>query len=192
MADAESVGPRVMHHVEALRQRLAGGALRSILTPEITLPLELALAHCGAHEGTLWCADLAEEFLVPVFNNGPNAETFLAKIRQPLTSGMISMTYAAAQRFAESEVYQHVAHDGKVDRETGNLTCSMMAVPFSFGGGVRGVVSAVKLKPASQREAPDPPPFGGRHLDVLAASAAAVGLMVEARLLNITLGVEIS
>ncbi|MEM7313771.1 MAG: GAF domain-containing protein [Planctomycetota bacterium] len=101
--------------------------------------------NAGADEGTLWIADLDESRLVPIFNSGPESESFVDKFRQPLDRGVVSMVFHSGQPFCENEVFKNSGHDDTVDKELGQVTAAMIALPLFFAHEPRGVISCVKL-----------------------------------------------
>lgn len=145
--------------------------------------------HVGAHEGTLWLIDENATALVPRFNTGERATEFVGNFRQPLQSGLISYVVHSEQPICENDVYRGGRYDKTLDDRLRLLTCAMIAVPFIFGGEVRGVVSCVQLKAASD-EKPDPPGFSGEHLREIQLVADAVGRLLEGKLLRLCLGLE--
>ena len=70
------------------------------------------------------------------------------------------------------------------------LTCSMIATPFYFGSRIRGVISAVKLKPRDQRDEPDPEPFDRRSTRILSLSAKVLEALFDRKLLSAVFGLE--
>lgn len=143
----------------------------------------------GAHEGTVWLLDQGRSFLVPRHNTGPNAKGFVGCYQQTLRSGMISMVVATEQPICENEVHKNQQQDRTLDQQLGLQTCAMLAVPFYFGGELRGVISAVQLKEANSAEA-DPPGFTADHLDVLQNAASVLSRLVEHQVLRLVLGLE--
>jgi len=144
----------------------------------------------GADEGTLWLADINQESLCPVFNNGPHAGEFVGQHMQPLNSGLVSMVYATEEFFCEENIYQNEEQSKKLDQKLGMLTCSMIAAPFYFGGRIRGVISAVKLKPADRRDDPDPEPFGRTAARRLSLTSKILETFFDEKLLSAAFGLE--
>jgi GAF domain-containing protein len=143
----------------------------------------------GAHEGTVWLLDESRRFLIPRFNNGPHAATVVGNFRQSLRAGMISMVVSTEQPICENDVHQNQQQDKTLDRELGLLTCAMLAVPLYFGGEMRGVISAVQLKPAAIA-APEPPGFTPQHLEALQLTASVLARLVDQQLYALALGLE--
>lgn len=129
---------------------------------EETLLCEV-FAVVGADEGTLWLLDEAQTALVPVWNSGPNAHRIVNHHRQPLNAGLVSLVCVTGQAICENGIYRNAGQDPTLDRHLGLLTCAMIAVPLHFRRAERGVVSCVKLKPATP-SAPDPAPFSAADL----------------------------
>jgi GAF domain-containing protein len=147
------------------------------------------LTRMSAHEGTLWLLDEARTLLRPRFNSGPRAAEFVGRFLQPLRAGMISMVVATEQPICENEVHKSQRQDPTLDTELGLRTCAMVAVPLYYAGELRGVISAVKLKPA-QGPAEDPPGFTMGDLQQLQRTASLVSRLIEHRLLTAILGSE--
>ena len=120
-------------------------------------------AAIGASEGTIWMLDEEAFSLVPIWNSGPDAKKFVARYRQPLVDGLVSLVCVTGQPLCENKVYQHASQDPRLDRKLGLLTCSMIAVPFDVAEETCGVVSCVKLKKAYSVD-PDPSPFTAADL----------------------------
>lgn len=144
----------------------------------------------GADEGTLWLADLEQVSLTPVFNSGPHADDFVGQHVQPLNSGLVSMVYATEELFCEESVYQNEVHSKQLDKKLGMLTCSMIAAPFYFGSRIRGVISAVKLKPMDRRDDPDPEPFDRKAVRRLSLTSKILETFFDEKLLSAAFGLE--
>jgi hypothetical protein len=175
---------RVLAAAEALDQ----GNFASVLDPVMREVAREAFAAAGADEGTLWLADAAGEYLVPVHNTGPDADRFVGGFRQPLDRGMISTVFAVEQPFCENEVYRNERHDATLDRSLGVVTCGMIAVPFYLARRLRGILSCVRLKPSP--DSPDPPHFTADELRRVELASHVLTRLLDARLLAVTVGWE--
>ena len=156
-----------------------------IFSPLMKGVLSSSFLLADATEITLWLADQDQEFLVPIFNSGPEADKFVNSFKQPLNSGLISMVFATEQPFCENEVHHNSQHDKTIDTAMETVTVSMIAVPLYYGGRLRGVVSCVRLK--ANAEAPDPPGFTGAHMRQIQLAAETLQRLIEHRLLSIAL-----
>ena len=168
-----------MELAEAGFDELFDGTMRGVFNE--------GLLHADAHEGTLWLLDPTRNFLVPRYNNGPNAVNFVGRFRQSLQTGMISMVVATEQPICENEVHKNTQQDPALDRKLGLVTCSMLAVPLYFAGELRGVISAVRLKPAESTK-PDPAGFSPDNLRGLQLVADVLERLIEHELLTLSLG----
>jgi len=139
-----------------------------------------------AHEGSVWLLDEARSHLIPRFNSGPNAASIVGAFALSLREGMISMVVATEQPICENAVYRNERQSKRLDDKLGLLTCAMLAVPFYFGGELRGVISAVQLKKGA--DAPEPAGFTAENLETLQLGAAVLGRMVDHQLLSLALG----
>jgi hypothetical protein len=173
-------------HAESLAANFAGVFDRSVRDLVIG-----GLEKAQADEGTIWVIDESQEFLVPVYNSGPWASEFVGKFRQSLRAGMISMVIATEQPICENGVQQNKGQDRTLDNRLGLETCAMIAVPFRFGGEMRGVVSAVQLRKAGD-DLPPPPGFSWDDLQTLLRTGTLLGRLVEHKLLTRMLGLELS
>lgn len=188
-ARLHAVQPLVTARVRELAALAGEGGFDEFFDLTMRGLLVSALECVGAHEGTVWLLDESRTVLVPRFNNGPNAATFVGSYRQPLRSGMISMVVSTEQPICENEVYQNQQQDKALDLMLGLLTCAMLATPLYFGGELRGVISAVQLKPA-HNHATEPPGFSAEHLEALQLVAAVLSRLVDQQLVALALGLE--
>ncbi len=148
-----------------------------------------AFNRVGAHEGSVWLLDEAREFLVPRYNSGPNAARFVNTFRQSVRSGMISMVVATEQPICENGMCEHPGQDRALNEMLRLEACAMLAVPFSFLGELRGVISCVQLKALGSPD-PDPPGFSPDALRALQSTAGLLSRLVEHRLFTLCLGLE--
>lgn len=185
--------PRFAPHQTALQDRVraAAEALDAETFPDVFDSVMrgvflTGLRDAGAHEGTLWLVDEAEEHLVPAVNTGSQAASFVGKFKQPLSRGLISMVYVTEQPFCENQVYAHQAQDRTLDQSLGVLTCSMIAVPLYFAQQLRGVISCVQLKPRDATD--DPPGFSPESLRHVQLASEVVSRLLDHRLVSVTVG----
>jgi transcriptional regulator with GAF, ATPase, and Fis domain len=147
------------------------------------------LARCGAHEGSVWLLDEERSTLVPRFNNGPNAASFVGSFRQPLSSGIISAVVATEQPMFENDMQGSTRHDPALQKKLGVRIGAMLAVPFYFAGELRGVLSAVQIA-SGDAAATRPAGFSPEALDTLQMTATVLARLLERRLLGNILGLE--
>ncbi|NNE92493.1 MAG: hypothetical protein HKN23_12670 [Verrucomicrobiales bacterium] len=157
----------------------------ALFDPLMQDELKRSFKSVGGSEGTVWLADQAGENLVAVFNSGPNADE-LTGFKQPLGKGIISLVFSHERPYCENEIGSCVEdHDDTLDRKIGTQTSAMIAVPFYFAYGLRGVVSCVKLG-----ENGDCDGFDSAHVDELAAAASVVERLIDCRLITAALGLD--
>lgn len=108
-----------------------------------------AFISAGGCEGTVWLVDENTRELVAAFNSGEDAESLIG-FRQPLGKGIISLVYAQQQPYCENDIQASEGHDDTLDRKISKHTTAMIAVPFYFGFGLRGVISSVQLEEAAR------------------------------------------
>jgi GAF domain len=166
---------------------------------------ELALRSSAADEGSIWLAVEGAQSLLPVWNNGPDAERFVGRFKLPTTAGISGFVFTSGISACEAEVCFHQRQHRELDRQLGVLTWAMLAVPLHFGGVARGVITAVRLirlkdlpecqrMPESSAEFPTgyqpPAAFSVADLRTMETVASAVGRLVEQRLTAWALGLE--
>lgn len=179
----------VTTRVKELATLAGNGAFGEFFDATMRATFVAALRTMGAHEGTVWLLNESRTEQIPRFNNGPNARNFVGIFRQPLRSGMISMVVSTEQPICENDVIRNQQHDASLDQELGLQTCAMVAVPFYFAGELRGVLTAVRLKPAATSE-PEPPGFAPQNLETLQLTASVLGRLLEQQLYTLALGLE--
>jgi len=172
--------------LDGMHGRVLDGALRSI----------------GAHEGSLWLAVDDGKALLPVWNNGPDAKRFVGSFRLPAVQGITGLVFSTGLSVCESEVCFNERQHRGLDDELGVLTWAMLAVPLSFYGEVRGVITAVRLvrrdaltsTPRSRAEwpadVPVPESFSMESLAQIEQTAAVLGRLLEHRFQAWALGGE--
>lgn len=181
--------PIVAARVRELAALAGQGAFEEFFDSTMRAVVTEGLRHAGAHEGTVWLLDETRTFLIPRFNNGPNAGQFVGRFRQSLRSGMISMVVSTEQPICENEVHKNQRQDKALDHELGVATCAMLATPLYFAGELRGVLSAVQLQAAGFPDS-EPPGFSARDLNVLELVATVLARLVEQQFLSLALGME--
>jgi hypothetical protein len=180
---------------EALHERIREAAqsidastFYDVFDPLMRLTAQDAFDSVGADEGTIWLADSKEENLVPSYNSGSRALSFVNQFRQPLARGLISLVFRNGQSFCENEVYRNAKQDPTLDKRLEVLTCGMIAVPFYFALEVRGIISCVKLK--ANEDAPDPSGFSPESIHRIERVAAVLGRMLDLSLVGTTVGLR--
>ncbi len=158
-----------------------------LLDPLLRRIVEQGFAEAGAHEGTIWLVDAAEQCLEPAFNTGPHAAKIIGQFQQPLGSGLISMVFATEQPFVENDVARNAQQSKLLDSQLQVQTRALMAVPLQFLNACRGVVSCVQLKSNNQPDG-DLPGFQPEHLVAVQRVTALLSQLVEYRLLSRTVG----
>lgn len=167
---------------------LDAGGFSELLDPLVRKVLKGAFQWTGGDEGTVWLADAEEEALVAMFNTGPHSGDLIG-YQQPLGRGIISLVYANEQPYCENEIAKRDGHDDTVDRKLGTETGAMIAVPFYFAFGLRGVISCVQLTRdnGDEKQAPG---FDTRHVEEISAAATVVERMINGRLLATSIGLD--
>jgi len=164
-----------------------------------------AVTAIHADEGSLWLAQDGGQFLLPVWNNGPDAARFVGSFRLPATQGITGLVFTSGLAACEGEVCFNQRQNRELDRTLGVLTWAMLAVPLKFAGAARGVLTAVRLirlsalpaltrVPESRADFPagwvPPDSFSIQDLANMETCSAAVGRLIEHRLTSWALGAE--
>jgi transcriptional regulator with GAF, ATPase, and Fis domain len=183
----EHLKPVLHDRMKRIGDAVHAGQFEHLLDPLLGQIIESGFREAGAHEGTVWLVDAAEEFLDPAFNTGPHAGKIVGHFKQPVNSGLISMVFATEQPFLENDVPRNAQQSKLLDSTLGVQTHALIAVPFHFLHACRGVVSCVQLKPADAG-APDPPGFVPTHLAGVQRTTALVSQLIEYRLLSCAVG----
>lgn len=187
--ELEAAGPRLAQAMDRLAATMEPAWFVRLMDDLVRTHVDETCRHIGASEGSLWIRDVAEEHLVTVYNTGPHAERIVLKHLQPLDRGIVSMVYRTGRTFAEADVHRSRQQDKTLDATLGILTCSMIAVPFACAGRIRGVLNAVKLKPADSQD-PDPPPFAPDATPRMQMLADTLDRLVDLKLAQVCLGLR--
>jgi hypothetical protein len=102
-----------------------------------------AVKSVDADDGALWLVDDVARELRPRFSIGEHSDILLNEIRQPLSSGLISMVFFTENSICEAEVGRRSEYCPDVDSRLGSKTKAMIAIPVFFAQRCRGVFSAV-------------------------------------------------
>jgi len=172
-------------------ERLAAGIqpeqFGSLMDPLMRQTLERGFAEAGAHEGTVWLLDPGNEFLVPAWNSGPNAARLVGQFKQPLSAGLICMVFASEQPFLENDVWKNSQQSKLLDSLLRVQTAAMIALPFYFLRGCRGVVSCVQIRSPAPEMA-EPPGFQPEHLAHIQRATTLLSNLLDLKLLSRTVG----
>lgn len=173
----------VERQLEAWIQKCAPEQIVAVIDAAALSLLRDAIVQAGGCEGTIWLIDSRSSELVACYNSGEEADR-LVGFRQPVGQGIISMVYAQQQPYCENQIHASTGHDDTLDRKIAKHTTAMIAVPFYFGFGLRGVVSCVQLAEAPRsREG-----FSSADVDTLARAVNLVERLVNGTLLTALLG----
>jgi hypothetical protein len=141
-----ALSARLTERVESAARALNPDTFQAALDPLMRHVISDAFSLAGAHEGTIWLVDAAEQHLMPVYNTGADAARFVGEFRQPLSRGLISLVFKNGQTLAENAVRENRQQDRTLDQSLGVETVAMLAVPFYFAKHPRGVISCVQLQ----------------------------------------------
>jgi len=102
-----------------------------------------AVVASGADQGALWLVDDWKHELRPCFSSARDSDRFLQEIRQPLSSGLISMVFFTEHAICEAHVGSRSEYCSDIDSRLGARTQAMVAIPIFFAQRCRGIFSAV-------------------------------------------------
>jgi hypothetical protein len=173
----------ISERLTALGDRVHAGQFRKLIDPLFEQVLRNGFIQAGADEGTVWVLDETGEHLVPAFNTGPRTAQFVGKFKQPLNQGLVGMVLACEQPFLENEVWKNAQHSKALDGLLGVQTQAMIAVPFYFLRGCRGVVSCVQLKLPQKAEA-SLTGFRPEHLAHIERTSALLSRLIDLKLVS--------
>jgi transcriptional regulator with GAF, ATPase, and Fis domain len=180
--------PSIEAQTQTLASMIVDEKFPDFFDPSLRAMLVESFRQMGADEGTIWLLDEDRQHLVPRYNSGPNANTFVGTFRQSLREGMISMVVATEQPICENEMPKNRRQDRRLDEQLQLQTVAMLAVPFYFAREMRGVISCVQLEPAGSTKVRSG--FSHEHLQALQLSAGVLSRLIDYRLLSLCLGLE--
>lgn len=176
-------GAEVERLLESWIREKSPAQVVSLVDAASLILLKDAFTAAGGCEGTIWLIDPKAGDLVASYNSGSEAEK-LVGFRQPTGQGIISLVFAQQQPYCENHIEASVGHDDTLDRKIAKHTTAMIAVPFYFAFGLRGVVSCVQLAEAPRsREG-----FRSADVETLARAVHLVGRLIDGTLLTSLLG----
>lgn len=150
--------------------------------------LREAVQLAGAEEGALWLVDDLKRELRPCFSVGTHFGSLLGEIRQPLSTGLISMVFFTENSICEAEVGRRTEYCPHVDQRLGAKTKAMIAIPVFFAQRCRGVFSAVLFE--NPIEAKMKNAFGPEDFDTLSRATSLWSELMDSQLAGI--GMRIS
>lgn len=178
-ADVES---HIESWIESSKPAEIAGLLDEVCLGELTRVFE----EIGGTEGTVWLSKSDGSALVAVLNSGENSKEIVG-FEQPIGSGIISMVFAQQQPYCENEISSRSGHDDTLDKQTSLATRAMVAIPFYFGFGLRGVISCVQLREA---KSPEPKGFESNDVEFILKAGNNVERLINGNLLSIALGID--
>jgi hypothetical protein len=173
----------VERQLEAWIRKLSPEQLITLIDAPALGLLRDAIVDAGGCEGTVWLIDGTCSELVASYNSGVDAAR-LVGFRQPMGQGIISMVFAQQQPYCENHIHASTGHDDTLDRKISKHTTAMIAVPFHFGFGLRGVVSCVQLAEAPRSR----DGFSSGDVETLARAVNLVERLINGALLTSILG----
>jgi hypothetical protein len=196
---------RLQERWTALWEKALSEAPNSLMDGLLGGLMTRALNGVRADEGTVWLAGRDGQSLVPVWNNGPDAERFVGRFQLPSAEGITGWVFTGGMAACESEVCFNQKQHRELDRQLGVLTWAMLAVPLRVAGATRGVITAVRLirlagmppmtvPPRTSADFPigfsPPASFSVDDLATMESTAQVLGRLLDHRLQSWALGFE--
>lgn len=185
-SDFSQLGTDVEKHIETWIEASNPVETAGLLDQVCQDILKGVFSQIGGSEGTVWLANPDEDSLVAVINSGPHSKDIVG-FEQPIGSGIISMVFAQQQPYCENEISADAGHDDTLDRQIDKATRAMVAIPFYFAFGLRGVISCVQLL---SDESPEPKGFGSADIEQMVKAGNNVERLVNGKLLSAVLGLD--
>lgn len=179
--------PELTKRLTRIGAELDAKQFAALLDPLMLNVLHHGVAEAGAHEGTLWLADEAGEFLVPTYNTGPNAKKFVGQFKQPLSTGLICMVFCSEQPFLENDASKNPNQSKLLDSLLHVETTALIAVPFYLFHACRGIVSCVQLSRVDE-SAVVANGFHAKDLTCIQRTSSLLSQLIEYQLLSSAIG----
>jgi hypothetical protein len=173
-------------HLAMVANYITGFNFASMLDGHSKRLIGDALERVRASAGSIWIVDAKHEYLMVAFNTGPHAKKEMEHFKQPLTAGIVSMSFSNEHSFLENEIQKNSQHDKTLDSKLHVKTQAMIVTPFYFLGGCRGVLTCVQIDgpEATSRSLG----FAEHDLSTIRHAAAVLGKLVDARILRTVVG----
>ncbi len=180
-------GTDVESHIESWIASSRPTDIASLLDHACLDVLTQTFEHIGGSEGTVWLSDASGQQLTAVLNSGPDAKEIVG-FEQPIGSGIVSMVYCQQQPYCENEIgTETAAHDDTLDRQIHKSTHAMVAIPFYFAFGLRGVISCVQLQ---EKDADEMGGFESADIEQMLKAGNHVERLLNGKLLSVALGFD--
>lgn len=179
------LGGELATHLEAWIESSNPQSLAGLLDDVSLDLLRSAFVSVGGCEGTVWLADRGRENLVAVYNSGSDAVE-LVGFEQPIGSGIVSLVFTQQQPYCENDIGSSQGHDNTLDKKIAKQTRAMIAVPFYFAFGLRGVISCVQL----EGNPSDSPGYSSNDVQTLVKVSNIVERLINDTLLSTALGLS--
>lgn len=180
------LGIDVESHIETWIQSSNPAEIAGLLDETCLGVLTRVFHRIGGSEGTVWLGKPDGSALEAVLNSGANAKKIVG-FEQPVGSGIISMVWAQQQPYCENDISPKSGHDDTLDKQTANATQAMVAIPFYFAFGLRGVISCVQLR---EKDSPKPEGFESQHVEYMVKAGNNVERLINGKLLSVALGFD--
>lgn len=175
--------PAVEKQLEAWIAAKTPAQLVTLIDSGALLLLRESFTAAGGCEGTVWLIDPKAGELVACYNSGAESRR-LVGFRQPIGQGIVSMVFAQQHPYCENHIAASAGHDDTLDRKIAKHTTAMIAVPFYFAFGLRGVVSCVQLAEAPKSRVG----FSSADVETLSRAVNLVERLIDGTLLTALLG----
>jgi hypothetical protein len=188
LADPRLAGmePVLSERLEAACRKLTAENFGSLVDHLMARLLNDALVFLHAQVLIISMLDAAKEYLVAAYVCGAARKTKVGT-RRLVYDGLRGLVFANEQTFCQNQFTQSPFFDAIVDAEP-PIPTNVLAAPLGIGREVRGVITIIRTKAATN--APDPADFGPDDVTRIDLLAATLGRLIEHHLLGMITGLN--
>lgn len=182
-----SVAPLLEERLEMTGRHVTAGNFPSILDSLMRRMMADAFEDAKAHEGLIWLLEPDGKNLAVAWQTGPATRDWPGT-RIAAGSGLHGLVLASQQPHCANSLYTNPRHDQELDRRLGGVLCAEIIVPFYIAHQLKGVVTALQIKPDTA--SPDPPGFDPEALEEIELLSTSLGRLLDYRLVCQALAME--
>jgi hypothetical protein len=180
------MAPILAERLEAACRKITAENFGSLVDSVMVRMLNDALIFLHAQVLIISMLDPAKEYLIAAYVGGAARKTKVGT-RRKVYDGLRGLVFANEQTFCQNHFTQSPFFDPGVDAEP-PIPTNVLAAPLGIGCEVRGVITIIKTKSAT--DAPDPADFGPDDVARIDLLAATLGSLIEHRLLGMITGLN--
>ena len=183
----KGIAPHLEEWIDTTGRHITAANFASLLDPLMRRMLADAFEDARAHEGLIWLLEPDGSQLTVAWQTGA-ATTAAPGTSVPAGAGLHGLVLASQQPHCANSLCTDPNHDHQLDAMLGGVICSEVIVPFYIARQLKGVVTALQLKPSL--ESPDPDGFDPESLEEIELLATSLGRLLDYRLLCQALDIE--